>query len=92
MNQRTYTAVVKQSGGWWIGWIEEVSGVNCQEATRKELLGSLRISLAEKLAPPIKERRPMMSSTRRPPRHLSVEPEAFSGNKLHKIRVVDDRG
>ena len=37
MNQ-TYTAVVKESSGWWIGWIEEVPGVNCQEATREELL------------------------------------------------------
>lgn len=23
-----YTAVVKQDGDWWIGWVEEVSGVN----------------------------------------------------------------
>ena len=27
----TYTAVTKQDGGWWIGWIEEVPGVNCFE-------------------------------------------------------------
>jgi hypothetical protein len=26
-----YTAVIKHSGAWWIGWIEEVPGVNCQE-------------------------------------------------------------
>lgn len=38
-----YTAVVKQDGQWWIGWIEEVPGVNCQERTRDELLESLRI-------------------------------------------------
>jgi hypothetical protein len=25
-----YTAVIKHSGAWWIGWIEEVTGVNCQ--------------------------------------------------------------
>ncbi|HEY2774373.1 MAG TPA: type II toxin-antitoxin system HicB family antitoxin [Candidatus Binatia bacterium] len=43
----TYTAVVKQDAGWWIGWIEEVPGVNCQEATREELLESLRVTLAE---------------------------------------------
>jgi hypothetical protein len=24
----TYTAVVKQDGDWWIGWLEEVPGVN----------------------------------------------------------------
>jgi hypothetical protein len=47
--RETYTAVVKQSGDWWIGWIEEVPGVNCQEATRAELLESLRLTLREAL-------------------------------------------
>lgn len=45
--QQIYTAVVKQEPGAWIGWIQEVAGVNCQEATRDELLESLRITLAE---------------------------------------------
>lgn len=45
----TYTAVTKQDGGWWIGWIEEVPGVNCQERTRPELLASLRTTLTEAL-------------------------------------------
>ena len=45
----TYTAVTKQDGGWWIGWIEEVPGVNCQERTREELLASLRTTLSEAL-------------------------------------------
>lgn len=44
-----YTAVVKQDGKWWIGWIEEIAGVNCQEATREELLETLRITLREAL-------------------------------------------
>ena len=44
-----YTAVVKQSGQWWIGWIEEVPGVNCQEASKEELLESLRVTLREAL-------------------------------------------
>ena len=44
-----YTAVVKQDDGWWIGWIEEVPGVNCQEASREELLESLRVTLSEAL-------------------------------------------
>lgn len=48
MNQ-VYTAVVKQDGQWWIGWIEEVPGVNCQERTRGELVESLRITLGEAL-------------------------------------------
>lgn len=45
----TYTAVVKRSGKWWIGWIEEVPGVNCQERTRKSLRESLRVTLREAL-------------------------------------------
>jgi predicted RNase H-like HicB family nuclease len=44
-----YTAVVKQDGDWWIGWIEEVPGVNCQGQTREELLESLRVTLGEAL-------------------------------------------
>ncbi len=44
-----YTAIVKQSGEWWIGWIEEVPGVNCQEPTREELIKTLRITLHEAL-------------------------------------------
>ena len=44
-----YTAIVQQSGDWWIGWIEEVPGVNCQEATREELLETLRVTLHEAL-------------------------------------------
>lgn len=45
----TYTAVVKKSGEWWIGWIEEVPGVNCQESSRGELLQSLQVTLREAL-------------------------------------------
>ena len=47
--KREYTAIMKQDGDWWIGWIEEVPGVNCQEKTRDELLKSLRITLKEAL-------------------------------------------
>ena len=47
--QNSYTAVVKQDGDWWIGWVEEVPGVNCQEATREELMESLRVTLIEAL-------------------------------------------
>lgn len=45
----TYTAVTKRDGDWWIGWVEEVPGVNCQEPTREALLRSLKITLAEAL-------------------------------------------
>ena len=44
-----YTAVIKQVGDAWIGWIEEVPGVNCQEPTREELVESLRVTLLEAL-------------------------------------------
>jgi hypothetical protein len=44
-----YNAIVKRDGEWWIGWIEEVPGVNCQETSREGLLDSLRITLSEAL-------------------------------------------
>ncbi len=42
-----YTAVIQQSGGWWIGWVEEMPGVNSQGLTREELLDNLRDALEE---------------------------------------------
>ncbi len=45
----TYTAVVQQAGDWWIGWIEEIPGVNSQGKTREELLENLRDALDEAL-------------------------------------------
>lgn len=42
-----YTAVLKQDGDWWIGWVEEVPGVNCQERTKSDLLISLKEVLSE---------------------------------------------
>ncbi|HKA21574.1 MAG TPA: type II toxin-antitoxin system HicB family antitoxin [Blastocatellia bacterium] len=44
-----YTAVIKRDGEWWVGWIEEIPGVNCQEASRDELLDSLKLTLQEAL-------------------------------------------
>ena len=44
-----YTAVLKQKGDWWIGWIEEVPGVNCQERSKEELIETLRVTLREAL-------------------------------------------
>lgn len=46
---KSYTAVIKGGGDWWFGWIEEVPGVNCQEASREELLETLRVTLREGL-------------------------------------------
>lgn len=47
--QSQYTAVLKQDGEWWVGWIEEVPGVNCQERTYEELKNSLEVTLREAL-------------------------------------------
>jgi hypothetical protein len=47
--KETYTAVVKQSGPWWIGWIEEIPGVNCQERSKEALLETLKVTLQEAL-------------------------------------------
>ena len=44
-----YTAITKKRGDWWVGWIEEVPGVNAQEKSKEELLTSLREILAEVL-------------------------------------------
>jgi hypothetical protein len=48
MNQ-IYTAVIKHDGPWWIGWIEEIPGVSCQERTRDELQETLHATLIEAL-------------------------------------------
>ena len=44
-----YTALIQQHDDWWIGWVEEVPGVNSQGKTREELLDNLRDALAEML-------------------------------------------
>ena len=47
--KREFSAIIKKDGDWWIGWVEEVSGVNCQERTEKQLLLSLESILKEAL-------------------------------------------
>jgi len=42
-----YTAIIKKDGDWWIGWIAEVQGVNCQEPTQEKLMESLQETLCE---------------------------------------------
>ena len=46
---RNFTAVIKKDDGWWIGWVEEIPGVNCQGKTRSELMKNLRSALKEAL-------------------------------------------
>ena len=44
---QTYTAVIQKDEDWWIGWIQEIPGVNCQERTKNELLVSLKSGLED---------------------------------------------
>jgi predicted RNase H-like HicB family nuclease len=43
----TYKAVIQRDGEWWVGWVEEIPGVNSQGATREELLENLQCALQE---------------------------------------------
>ena len=45
----TYRAVIQRDGEWWIGWVEEIAGVNSQGKTRDELLDNLQSALEEAL-------------------------------------------
>ena len=45
--KREFTAVIKQVEGWWIGWVEEIPGVNSQGRTKAELLKNLKSALKE---------------------------------------------
>jgi len=49
MGHPSWTAIISQDEGWWIGWIAEVPRVNAQERTREELLGTLTEVLREAL-------------------------------------------
>lgn len=49
MTPPSYNAIIRRDGQWWIGWIEEVPGVNSQGATRDELLANLREALSDAL-------------------------------------------
>ncbi len=44
-----YTAVIKQVDEGYVGWIEEVPGVNCQEKDIRTLKETLAITLKEAL-------------------------------------------
>lgn len=44
-SMNSFTAVIKRDGPWWIGWIEEIPGVNSQGETREELIENLRSAL-----------------------------------------------
>ncbi len=43
--KRQFTAVYKKSGKWYLGWIEEIPGVNTQGKTLRETKSNLREAL-----------------------------------------------
>ncbi len=45
--ENQYTAIIKKDGEWWMGWIEEIQGVNAQESTKEELIESLKEALRD---------------------------------------------
>lgn len=44
--KREFTAVYKKSGKWYLGWVEEISGVNTQGRTLAEVRENLKDALA----------------------------------------------
>ena len=40
--KRQFTAIYKKTGKWYLGWIEEIPGVNTQGKTLKETKANLR--------------------------------------------------
>jgi predicted RNase H-like HicB family nuclease len=42
-----YTAIIQRDGARWIGWVEEIPGVNSQGQTREELIANLLSALEE---------------------------------------------
>jgi len=46
---RGYVATVQRNERWWIGWVDEVPGVNSQGESREELMENLGSALHEAL-------------------------------------------
>lgn len=42
---RQFTAVYKKQGSWYLGWVEEIPGVNTQGRTLKEVKENLKEAL-----------------------------------------------
>lgn len=45
MNKK-FTAIYKKSGKWYLGWVEEIPGVNTQGKTLKEVRENLKQALS----------------------------------------------
>lgn len=46
---RCYIAYIGQEKGWWIGYVQGVRGVNCQERTQSKLINSMKAVLVDML-------------------------------------------
>ena len=53
-----YSAEIGRDGKWWIGWIQEIPGVNSQGSSKDELLDNLKSALKEALQQNRAEARP----------------------------------
>ena len=42
-NGKIYTAKIQKDGEWWMGEIQEITGINCKERTKEELLEVLEL-------------------------------------------------
>lgn len=68
---QNYTAVIRREGEWWIGWLQEIAGVNGQGKTREECLESIRSALNEALE---MNRAEALATIGEPFEEVSVEP------------------
>lgn len=46
MAKQRFTAIYKKHGKWYLGWVEEVPGVNTQGETLKEVRNNLKEALS----------------------------------------------
>lgn len=46
-HRRTFTALVAQDDGWWIGYVEEIPGVVAQARSHREMMTNLRLALRD---------------------------------------------
>lgn len=45
LKNQNFTAIYKKSGKWYLGWVEEIPGVNTQGETLKEVKENLKDAL-----------------------------------------------
>ena len=46
MTKQRFTAIYKKHGNWYLGWVEEVPGVNTQGKSLKEVRDNLKEALS----------------------------------------------